>query len=172
MIRESKVPFLGLFNRTADEDPLKVYAWQIEIDGFSRFGFSKCTGLKAQTSEIKYREGGWNSTPRKSPGQTEFPDLTLERGQILAAGYGHLDAVQWYKQVYDAGVKKLGASAAFRRDIDLVQFDREGNEALRWRVVEAWPKDHDATGDFEALGSADSIERFVVCHEGYRLQTK
>lgn len=164
-------PFLDVFNRSAQEDPLKVFTFQIEADSFSRFGFSKMTGLKAQTADIKYREGGMNTTEQKSPGLTVFPDVTFERGQVIAPGSGSLDMVTWYQQVFDISSKNAGSSLNFRRSIDIVQFDKEGIETLRWRLIEAWIKDLDPMSDLTALTNENSIEKMVVAHEGFRLIT-
>lgn len=163
--------FLGTFGRTDQEDPLKVFRFHIEVEGFARLGFQKATGLQAQTDITEYREGGNNATVQKSPGLTKFPDLTFERGQILAAGFGEDDIVSWYKQVFDAGAKKPKSATAFRRDIDIVQFNKEGEEVRRWRVFEAWPSQFKATGDLDAESSDNSIENMIITHEGFKLIT-
>jgi phage tail-like protein len=162
--------FLRTFNRTDDEDPMKVFRYQIEIENFSRFGFSKMTGLKATTAKTNYREGGKNTTPTKSPGLTDFADITFSRGQILQAGLGDPDILNWYTQVFNISAKKGGSSKTFRRQLDVVQFDKEGTERKRWRVVEAWPSEHNPVGEgFDAASSDNVIETMVVTHEGYRL---
>ncbi len=162
------IPFLGIFGRTDQEDPLKVFRFHIEIENFSRFGFQKCSKLQAQTDVVEYREGGQNTTPQKSPGLTKFPNITLERGQILAAGAGDKDIMDWYQQVFDISAKKPGSSPKFRRDVDIVQFNKEGDEVARWRVVEAWPAEASPHGDFDAMQSDNSIESMTLAHEGFR----
>lgn len=161
--------YLKTFGRTDQEDPLKVFRFQIEIENFARFGFKSCSGLEAQTDVTEYREGGANTTVQKSPGLTKFPDLTLERGQILASGSGDLDIVTWYKAVFDVSAKRPKSSKVFRRDIDIVQFDKEGEEVKRWRVVEAWPSQFKAMGDLDGQSSDNSLERMVITHEGFYL---
>ncbi len=162
-------PFLGTFNgRTDQEDPLKTFRFHIEIENFSRFGFAKCSKLQAQTDVVEYREGGDNTTPKKSPGLTKFPNITLSRGQILAAGAGDADIMDWYQQVFDVSAKKPGSTGKFRRDIDIVQFDKEGTEVARWRVDQCWPAEHAPFGDLDAMASENSIEEMVLAHEGYR----
>jgi phage tail-like protein len=164
-----KAPFLGTFGRTDAEDPLKVFRFHIEIEGFSRFGFQKVGGLEAQTDVTEYREGGQNATVQKSPGLTKFPDLTFERGQVLASGAGGEDILAWYSQVFDVSAKVAKSVGSFRRDIDIVQFNKEGNEVRRWRVVEAWPSQFKAMGDADAESSDNSIESMTVTHEGFFL---
>jgi phage tail-like protein len=43
-------------------------------------GVSKVSALKRTTDVVEHREGGDPSTVRKSPGQTKFEAVTLERG--------------------------------------------------------------------------------------------
>lgn len=161
--------YLGTFNRTDQEDPLKTFRYTVEIESFARFGFAKCSKLAAKTDVVEYRVGGSNTTVLKSPGLTKFDNITLERGQVLAAGEGSDDCLLWYNQVFDAATKTPASSAAFRRTIDIVQFSKSGDEARRWRVKEAWPTGHSPVSDFDALTSANSIEVLEIVHEGYTL---
>jgi phage tail-like protein len=160
--------FLSTFGRTDQEDPLKAFRYHIEIENFARFGFSKVSGLNGKTDVVKYREGGQNSTPQKSPGLTEFGDLTFERGVILAAGAGDRDIMNWYNQVFDVSAKTAASTGKFRRDIDIVLFNKEGDEAGRWRVLECWPSEHSPTGDLDAMSSNNVIEKMTITHEGVR----
>lgn len=164
-------PFLATFQRTDQEDPNKVFRYHIEVDSFARFGFSKMTGLSAKTEVVKYREGGMNATPQKSPGQTDFPDITFERGQVLSAGMGSLDILNWYTQVFNVSAATAASSTTFRRDIDVVQFNKEGDEVLRWRMEECWPSDVKPFPDLDALSSNNVIESMTITHEGYYLVT-
>jgi len=160
--------FLATFGRTSQEDPLKTFAYRVEIDNFARMGFSKVTGLKPKVDVVTYREGGDNTTEKKSPGMTKWDDLTLERGIIVATGAGDRDFVLWFAQVYDVGAKKVGAKSDFRRNIDIVLLDREGKTAKRWRVLEAWPSGGVLLPDLDALGSNNAIESLTITHEGAR----
>lgn len=156
--------FLGTFNRTASEDPIKAYNFLIEIDGFARFGFSKGTAPKVKIDEVEYREGGDAATPRKSPGLAKYENVTLERGVILAAGQGDADCLDWLKQVFDAG----GALRApkFRRNIEYVLLNNEGKEGQRWRLMQAWPNEGTPFSDLDGTASSDQIEKLTVCYEG------
>lgn len=162
--------FLSTFNRTDQEDPLKVFRFQVEIANFTRFGFAKVTGLTAETEVTEYREGGNNATVEKSPGLTKFSDVTLERGQIIASNKGEFDLLRWYNQVFDVSSKR-GSPGVFRRTVDVVQFNKEGREVKRWRLANAWPKTHSPVPDLDALSSANSIEKIVIVYEGHGLKT-
>lgn len=161
--------FLQTFNRTDAEDPMKVFRYHVEIQQFARFGFSQVTGLNSQTDVTEYREGGQNSTAQKSPGQTKFPDVVLQRGQIFAAGFGDKDMLSWALQVFNVSTKLASTPKAFRRTIDIVQFDKEAVERYRWRLVQAWPSQFKPMGDLDALASGSSLESMTIVHEGFRL---
>lgn len=163
--------FLQTFNRTDAEDPLKTFRYHVEIQQFARFGFSKCTGLSAQTAVVAYREGGQNTTEQKSPGLTTFGNVTLERGQIFASGFGDKDILNWYLRVFNISAKTANSPKDFRRQVDIVQFDKEAVERYRWRLVQCWPTDVKPLGDLEALSNNNSIEQCVLTHEGFRLVT-
>jgi len=163
--------FLQTFNRTDAEDPMKVFRYHVEIAQFARFGFSKVAGLAAQTDIVEYREGGQNSTVQKSPGITKFPNVTLERGQIFAAGFGDRDVLNWYLQVFNVSTKKAQSPRAFRRNVDVVQFDKEAVERYRWRLVQCWPSEVKPLADLDAMQSNNSIESCTLAHEGFRLVT-
>lgn len=163
--------FLQTFNRADSEDPMKVFRYHVEILQFARMGFSKATGLSAQTDIVEYREGGQNATVQKSPGLTKFPNITLERGQIFAAGYGDRDILNWFLQVFNVSTKKAQSPRAFRRSIEIVQFDKEAVERYRWKVVQCWPTEIKPIGDLDAMQSSNSIESCVLAHEGWRLVT-
>jgi phage tail-like protein len=150
--------------RTSVEDPLKSFRFLVFSEGFARAGFSECSGLERTTEEVKYREGGDNETSRKSPGLTEFGDITLKRGQVLDQGQN--DFYNWAQEVHD--VASLGGSTRdFRREIDIVQFERGGMEVARWRCYECWPKRFKPFSNLEGGGNNDSIEELVLACEGF-----
>lgn len=162
--------FLSTFNRTSQEDPLKVFRFAVEIENFARFGFSECGGLSPDTDVTEYREGTDASTPRKSPGMTKFGDIELKRGKILAAGQGDADIADWYNQVFNASARRPGASRVYRRTLDIVVFDREAQEVVRYRVLQAWCKAWKPLGDgLKGLGSDDIIEGMTIVNEGFRI---
>lgn len=169
-IVEPKERYLSTFNRTQAEDPLKTFDFILEIEGFAYAGFTKCSGLSAKTEVIKYGIGG--GIFRKSPGMTDFPELTFERGQILAAGYGNRDFMDWYKQVHNTSLHRPARGKnVIRRTIEIVQFGPEGDEKMRWRVVECWPSEFKPMSDLSTEESKDSFQSLVIVNEGFGLVT-
>lgn len=61
-------------------DPYKNFKFLVLWDGRTVAGISKISPLKRTTEVVKHRHGGDPSSPRKSPGRSEFDGITLERG--------------------------------------------------------------------------------------------
>ena len=61
-------------------DPYKNFKFRVKWDGRYVAGVSKVSALKRTTDVVEHREGGDPSTTRKSPAQTKFEPITLERG--------------------------------------------------------------------------------------------
>ena len=61
-------------------DPYKNFKFRIKWDGKYVAGVSKIGALKRTTELVEHREGGDPSTVRKSPGQSKYEAITLERG--------------------------------------------------------------------------------------------
>ena len=49
-------------------------------DIFGQMGFMSVDGIAMNTDMLPYREGGFNTSPHKLPGQTDFSPLTLSSG--------------------------------------------------------------------------------------------
>ena len=61
-------------------DPYKNFKFRVKWDGRYVAGISKVSGLSRTTQVVSHREGGAPSSTRKSPGQTDYEAVTLERG--------------------------------------------------------------------------------------------
>ena len=61
-------------------DPYKNLKFRVKLDGRYVAGVSKVSALKRTTEVVEHREGGDPSTVRRSPGQTKYEPITLERG--------------------------------------------------------------------------------------------
>ena len=61
-------------------DPYKAFKFRVKWDGRYVAGVSKVGSLKRTTEVVKHRDGGDESSSRKSVGRTVFYAITLERG--------------------------------------------------------------------------------------------
>jgi len=110
----------------------KRFSFIIEAE-LANAGFQKCSELSVEVANIEYHEGG-SLIPNKSPGRLKFADVTLERG----ATKDH-DLFDWMQQVADAAANAGLVEPKFKRNIDIVQQDRDGSTLRRWTIAGAWP---------------------------------
>jgi phage tail-like protein len=67
-------------------DPVRSFKFDVQAVGvdsgdvFAKMGFMSIDGLAMNTDMVPYREGGFNTTPHKLPGQTDFAPLTMSSG--------------------------------------------------------------------------------------------
>src|SRR5262245_15713544 len=84
-------------------DPYKNFKFRVKWQGKYVAGVSKVSGLKRTTDVVKHREGGDPSTSHKSPGQTKYDAITLERGVTHDADFENWANKGWN---FGAGVGK------------------------------------------------------------------
>lgn len=112
------------------------FLFRVEIDGVTYAGFAKCSELSKELAKIEHYEGG-SMIPDKSPGRATVADITLERGAS-----DDLELYSWFEETakISAGVGGSGsADPAYKRNLDIVQLDRDGRVLQRWGIVGAWP---------------------------------
>ncbi len=132
-------------------DPYRNFNFLVEIDGITQAGFSDCTGFGSSNDPIEYREGGENTTNRKLPGQTKYPNITLK--------WGLTDSRELYDWDLDVTKGKVE-----RRSGSIILNNLEGKEVMRWNFFEAWPTKWDGP-DFSAKGTDVAIETLELAHE-------
>lgn len=182
-------------------DPLRNFKFQVEINyvtksflneatrsPLARLGFMSVSGLSMQTEMIPYREGGMNTVSRKMPGQSDFPQVSFQRG--LFQGKGEL--FDWFKDIfYIDNVNGRGPNADFRCDITIrvmqhpiVRVAGVGNTLVEggggsadtsttfrnrakqlFVLKNAWPTSL-AFSDLDAGGNGIIMEQMTVAHEG------
>lgn len=135
-------------------DPQGNYNFHVEIDGISRGAFHEVTGLDSTVDVVEHREGGWNRTPRRLPGQTKYSNIVLKWGFSIDR-----DLVDWHQQIVDGDIVRKNGS--------IVLLDRRSNEVARWNFVRAWPSKY--TGPALSAEQSDvAIETLELVHEGVR----
>jgi phage tail-like protein len=133
-------------------DPFSNYNFHVEIDGISRGAFQEVSGLDSTVDVVEHREGGWNTTPHKFPGQTKHANIVLKHGMA-----SDRELVDWHQGVVQGTID--------RRNGSVILLDRKGSEVARWNFVRAWPTKY--TGpSFNAESSDIAIETVELVHEG------
>ncbi len=156
---------MAQFETNSDRfDPYKNFKFRVKWDGRYVAGVSKVGSLKRTTEVVKHRVGGDPSTSRKSPGQTEFEAVTLERGVTHDK-----DFEQWANKVWNLG-SGLGAEvslADFRKPITIEMYNEAGQLVLAYNLYRCWVSEFQAMPELDASGNAVAIQTLKLENEGW-----
>jgi phage tail-like protein len=139
----------------------KKFKFQVEIDGFASAGFQKCSELSVEIAKVEQWEGG-AIVPNKSPGRLTFADVTLERGATRDR-----DMWIWLSTVAQMALAGVGSLAvglpdpAYKRHLDIVQYDRDKTVLKRWSLFSAWPVKFVA-GEWDNTADENVIESVTL----------
>lgn len=145
-------------------DPYKNLKFRIKWDGRYVAGVSKISALKRTTEVVEHREGSDPSTVRKSPGQTEWEPITLERGVTHDTEFE-----QWANKVHNfgAGAGAEMSLADFRKDIVIDLFNEAGQLVLSYKVYRCWVSEYQALPELDASANGVAIESITLQNEGW-----
>ena len=141
----------------------KKFKFLVEIDGVAHAGFQKSSELSVEVANVQYYEGG-SLNPNKSPGRLTFADVTLERGAT-----SDKDLFDWMTQVADAAANAGLNEPEFKRNLDIVQQDRDGSTLRRWSLVGAWPVKFVA-GEWDNEADENVIESVTLTYDFFELK--
>jgi phage tail-like protein len=162
-------------------DPIRSFKFLVNIynptgsgrkslAGKNGLGFMTVSGLNFQTDIIPYRQGGYNTTPQKMPGQTDFSPLSLSRGALV----GTSQAWDWNRQMFTVlqGTGTGGPGDDFRGTTDVQVLDHPVTSTTNipiklWiRLYRTWPSGI-AYSDLDAGGNGFMVESMTMAHEGF-----
>ena len=145
-------------------DPYKNFKFRVKWDGRYVAGVSKVSTLKRTTEVVKHRDGGDESSSRKSPGRTEYEPITLERGVTHDK-----DFEQWANKVWNFG-SGLGAEVSlkdFRKNITVKLFNEAGQVVIAYNLFRCWVSEFQALPDLDANANAVAIQHIKLENEGW-----
>ncbi len=145
-------------------DPYKNYKFRVKWDGRFVAGVSKVGALKRTTEVVEHREGGDPSTVRKSPGQTKYEPITLERGVTHDPEFE-----QWANKVWNFGAG-LGVEVSlrdFRKDITIEVYNEAGQLVIAYNVFRCWVSEFQAMPELDASANAVAIQTLTLQNEGW-----
>lgn len=146
-------------------DPYKNFKFRIKWDGKFVAGVAKVGGLKRTTEVVEHREGGDPSTVRKSPGQSKFEAITLERGITH-----DLEFEAWANKVWSfgAGLGSESSLADFRKDVIIEMYNEAGQLAIAYQVFRCWVSEYQALPELDASANAVAIQTLKLENEGWQ----
>ncbi len=145
-------------------DPYKNFKFRIKWDGRYVAGVSKVGALKRTIEAVDHREGGDPSTVRKSPGQTKYEPITLERGVTHDPEFE-----KWTNKVWNFG-SGLGSEVSlkdFRKDIIIEVYNEAGQLAIAYKVYRCWVSEFQALPELDASANAIAIQTLTLQNEGW-----
>ena len=151
-------------------DPYKNFKFRVKWDTRYVAGISKVSALKRTTDVVEHREGGDPSTVRRSPGQTKYEAITLERGVTHDTEFEKWANKVWsYENAQaEADQRTLESSLAdFRKDIILDVFNEAGQKVLSYNIYRCWVSEYQALPDLDAAGNAVMIQTLKLENEGW-----
>lgn len=145
-------------------DPYKNFKFRVKWDGRYVAGIAKVGALKRTTEPVTHREGGDPSTERKSPGQTKYEAITLERGVTHDTEFE-----KWANKIWNFG-SGLGAEVSlkdFRKDLIIEMYNEAGQLAIAYKVYRCWVSEYQALPELDASASAVAIQSLKLENEGW-----
>jgi phage tail-like protein len=151
-------------------DPYKNFKFRIKWGGKYVAGVSKVGALKRTNEVVEHRDGGDPSTVRKSPGQTKYEPITLERGVTHDTEFE-----QWANKVWSFNNAQAGPEsrtqevslADFRKDIIIDVFNEAGQKVLSYQVYRCWVSEYQALPELDASANAVAIQTMTLQNEGW-----
>lgn len=183
--------------RTVVSDPMRNFKFEVIFhgvrnpagvplsDNLGSIGFMSVSGLAMSTESIPYREGGYNTSPHKFPGQTDFSPVTMSNGAFRDKyALWYLQKAIYNYQIGQGTYSNPSSPAAddfgFRMDIEIrllrhpVTLDPVAQAGFGFdaRVVEwaaylynAWPTSL-AYSDLNAGDNSVLVQQVTFVHEG------
>jgi len=145
-------------------DPYKNFKFRVKWDGRYVAGVSKVGALKRTTEMVEHRAGGDPSSTRKSPGQTKYEAISLERGVTHDTEFE-----KWANKVWNFG-SGLGSEVSlkdFRKDIIIDVYNEAGQLAISYKVYRCWVSEFTALPELDASANAVAIQSITLQNEGW-----
>jgi len=149
-------------------DPYKNFKFLVHWDGKVVAGISKVSALKRTTEVVEHREGGDPSTKRKSPGQTKYEAITLERGVTHDPEFEAWASKVWN---FGAGSGSEVSLADFRKDVIIELLNEAGDTVQAYVVHRCWVSEFQALPELDAGANAVAIQTLKLENEGWERDT-
>ncbi len=136
----------------------KRFLFIVQSEDIAHGGFQKASELSVEVANVQYFEGG-SIIANKSPGRLTFSDVTLERGATQDR-----DLFSWFQDVAITSSGLGLADVNYKRNLDIVQQDRDGVTLRRWSLSRAWPVKFVA-GEWDNESDENVIESVTLTYD-------
>lgn len=121
--------------------------------------FVRMSELAAEVNESSLRHGG-SPIPVKAPALVDFPDVTLERGATQDASL-----FRWLAQTVAPTPSIGGTGLAYKRDLDIVEQDRDFSTLNRWRLFRGFVKKYTAADGYDNESNDFVLEMVTIGYD-------
>lgn len=136
----------------------KKFLFTVEIDSLDVAWFETCSSLEAEIGVVEQHEGGGINVADQSPGKVKFPAVTLTIGAT-----DNEELYRWWLQVIDAAADTGEPDDSYKKNVAIVQKDRDGSEKRRHTLYKAWPSKYKA-GEWDAKAEENVIEEITLTY--------
>jgi len=140
----------------------KKHSFVVEVPGLGTAGFSSVSDLSVEIAVAEHWEGG-RLLPHKVPGRPNFGQLEMQRGATRDRAL-----YDWLLDVVNAAAGIGLPSPLYKRDIEIVQQERDRATARRWAVYGAFPVKLVA-GSWDANSDDVQIEQISLALDYWEL---
>jgi phage tail-like protein len=147
-------------------NPYRNFRFKLKMEGKVVAGFNKTSDLTRTTQPVKFRGGNDATIESRTPGQTEYTPLTLERGVTQDVVFS-----QWCNKVWDyttMSSKNPTSLSDFRKDLVLEVYNEAGKVVLSYTLYNAWPSKFEAMPELDARSDFVAIASLVLQNEGWQ----
>jgi phage tail-like protein len=143
-------------------------------------GFHDVQLPKRTTNKGTYREGIDNDVNQLFAGLSSMEDVVLSRGLLPSDSSGRNASAlyEWMSAVHNPSQSgnrarvltagPLDASHAYRKDVTIDMFDREGQVTRTWILKNAWPTNFTPGSDLNAGEDGEkSLEQLTLAYEDF-----
>ncbi len=135
----------------------------VEVPGVGSAAFASVSELSVEAATVSHFEGG-ALIPYRAPGRLTFSDVDLQRGATRDR-----DLYDWFLEVANAASGRGLSDAAYKRSVDIVQLDRDGETLRRWTLFNAWPSKFVA-GEWDNDSDDVVIESVTLTYDYFTLE--
>jgi phage tail-like protein len=132
----------------------------VEIDGVTNAAFQDVSELSGEFSDTEYWAGG-AVIPNKQPARLTFADITLQVGAATGDG----DLYEWWQETASAVTGGGTVSPFYKRNLDIVQLDKDRSELRRWTVYGAYIKKYSPFTGLDNTSDEVTLEAIVLRYD-------
>lgn len=134
----------------------KRFLFGIEIDDAEVSWFETCSAIEEESGVVEQHEGGSHLVADQSPGKTRWTPVTLGIGVT-----DNQELYDWRQQVVSSTANSGEPDATYKRNVAIVQKDRDGTEKGRWTLYDAWPSKC-VWGEWDAKAEENVIAQITL----------